>query len=101
MSRKQKKIISKPVAQEKRRRFKKLHEVTAADDIRYRGPLSYRWFRIFAWLCVASGVVYLLLNLGTTLSGDPNLFGALPKVLEYAKGLSLPFFLIVVFLLGP
>ena len=45
-------------------------------DIRYRGPLSYRWFRIFAWLCMASGVVLMLLNVALTL--DPTtkeLFG--------------------------
>ena len=32
--------VLKAAAKEKRRRVKRLHEVTAADDIRYRGPLS-------------------------------------------------------------
>ena len=30
----------KAAAQDQRRRIKRLHEITAADDIRYRGPLS-------------------------------------------------------------
>ena len=31
---------------------KKLHELGAHNDIRYRGPLSYQTFQVLGWSCI-------------------------------------------------
>ena len=51
--------VSKPAMPDKRRRIKRLHEVTAADDIRYRGPLSYQGFQALGWACIVASVLRL------------------------------------------
>ena len=38
------------------------------NDIKYQGPLSYRFLRIFAWIAIAIGQVALLNSLATSLS---------------------------------
>ena len=87
-----------PAAQEKRRRIKKLHEVTAADDIRYRGPLSYQGFQVLGWACIVASVLRLILAIGG--SRDPQLYAdtrTLMEVLTYLVPLPLPFLLIANF----
>ena len=98
MSRKRKTAISKPAAQEKRHRIKKLHEVTAADDIRYRGPLSYQGFQALGWACIVASVLRLILAIGGSrdaqLAADTR---SLMDVLTYLVPLPLPFLLIANF----
>ena len=84
--------------QDKRRRVKRLHEVTVADDIRYRGPLSYQGFQALGWACIVASVLRLILAIGA--SKDPRLYadtGALMDVLTYLVPLTLPFLLIANF----
>ena len=90
--------VVRPAAQDKRRRIKKLHEITAADDIRYRGPLSYQGFQALGWACIVASVLRLILAIGG--SRDPRLYadtGALMEVLTYLGPLPLPFLLIANF----
>ena len=87
-----------PEAQNKRRRIKKLHEITAADDIRYRGPLSYQGFQALGWACIVASVLRLILVIGG--SRDPQFSadtGVLVNVLTYLVPLPLPFLLIANF----
>ena len=105
MSRKQK--GKKPVAQQRKptapaaqekRRIKKLHEITAADDIRYRGPLSYQGFQALGWACIVASVLRLILAIGG--SRDPQLYAntrTLMDVLAFLVPLPLPFLLIANF----
>ena len=89
---------AKTAAQEKRRRIKRLHEVTAADDIRYRGPLSYQGFQALGWACIVASVLRLILAIGG--SQDPQLYAdtkSLMDVLTYLAPLPLPFLLIANF----
>ena len=98
MSGKRKKITNKPAAQEKRRRIKKLHEITAADDIRYSGPLSYQGFQALGWACIVASVVRLIIVIGG--SKDPQFYAdteTLIGVLTYLVPLPLPFLLIANF----
>ena len=98
MSRKQKEKTSEPAARNKKRRIKKLHEVTAADDIRYRGPLSYQGFQALGWACVVASALRLILAIGG--SRDPQMYAdtkALMDVLTYLVPLPLPFLLIANF----
>ena len=76
----------------------KLYEVTAENDIRYRGPLSYFHFQILGWLCIVLSQVALILRLAGRLNADAavNTAGAL-GFLQNAANLSLPFVLIFVF----
>ena len=90
--------VVRPAAQDKRRRIKKLHEVTAADDIRYRGPLSYQGFQALGWACIIASVLRLILAIGG--SRDPQLYAGtrtLMEVLTFLVPLPLPFLLIANF----
>lgn len=58
--------VSKPAMPDKRRRIKRLHEVTAADDIRYRGPLSYQGFQALGWACIVASVLRLILAISSS-----------------------------------
>ena len=47
---------------EKKKR-QQIHEFDLSQDIRYRGPLSYRSFKILGWICLAISQLVLLFNL--------------------------------------
>lgn len=90
--------VVKTAAQDNRRRIKRLHEVTAADDIRYCGPLSYQGFQALGWACIVASVLRLILAIGG--SKDPRLYAdteALMDMLAYLVPLPLPFLLIANF----
>ena len=77
---------------------RKLHEFTAANDIRYRGPLSYQGFQVLGWLCIVATVYYLLLRLSIRI--NPALAetqNTLITILTYVTSMSLPFLLIANF----
>lgn len=68
-------------------------------DIKYRGPLSYRYLRILAWMSMAVAMVYqinelsgMLLTNGAVFSGE-----AASTALSIAGSLSLPLFFIATF----
>ena len=77
---------------------RKLHEFTEANDIRYRGPLSYQGFQVLGWMCIVATVYCLLLRLSVKL--NPALAesqNTLITILTYATSMSLPFLLIANF----
>ena len=77
---------------------KKLEEYTLENDIKYRGILSYRWLRIFAWLFLLVAQVGILLGIGAKMdSGLAESVGQWPKYLKMADELMLPLFLIATF----
>ena len=47
--------------QKKKKRIRYYEE--RKKDIRYRGPLSYRAFKILGWLCIIIAQVVVLMNL--------------------------------------
>lgn len=53
----------------KKRRRRKLHEITAENDIKFRGPLSYRHLRIVAWICFAMAQAGVVLSVAA--KADP------------------------------
>ena len=76
----------------------RLHEASAENDIKYRGPLSYQHFQFFGWLCIVLSVVMIMLKLGSkTDEGLARDAAAFVTVLEYITSLSLPFLLIANF----
>lgn len=81
-----------------RTKQKKLRKYDTENDIRYRGPLSYRSFRILGWICIALSQVAMLLKLETRL--DPSMADALgmpTTVLNLLSNMALPFLLIANF----
>lgn len=79
----------------KRRKF---HELSAENDIRYRGPISYQGFQILGWLCIVISVIAMEIKLGGHI--DPSFAsqteGTL-NALNYISTMSLPFLLIANF----
>ena len=55
------------VPKKPRRRRLKMHEVTAENDIKYRGPLSYRHLRILGWLSLAFAQAAVLMTIASNL----------------------------------
>ena len=41
---------------------RKLHEISLDQDIKYRGPLSYRYLKIAGWLCIAVSQALVLIT---------------------------------------
>ena len=95
---KSKKKIRPEKVKKIKRRKRRILERTAENDIRYRGPLSYRHFRVLAWLCLIAGQAVVLMRLEQKL--DPSYAAAYQTpiaVLQPISALALPFFLIANF----
>ena len=76
----------------------KFHEYTTANDIKYRGPLSYQSFQLFGWICIVLSVVAALISLGTSISPDIEKdLGKLGNILSWVASCSLPFLLMANF----
>ena len=85
--------IVKDVYEVKKKRLS-MYEVTAENDISYKGPLSYRHFRIAAWVCMAMTVINIFLGMGMKLS--PALgekYGGVSGVLSFFAELAVFLFL--------
>ena len=79
---------------------KKQRKYDTENDIRYRGPLSYRSFKILGWICIALSQVVVLLTLEARM--DPGMADALQTpttVLNLLSNMALPFLLIANFAL--
>ena len=82
----------------KEKRRKKLEKFYLdPSDIAYKGPLSYRYLRIIAWVAIALSQLLLLSNLSTFVIGKPIVKGFWVYVIEYIGNLSVPLFLIASF----
>ena len=97
MSKKQQKTDKAQNKPEKARKKNKLriHEVTAENDIRYRGPLSFQQFQIAGWLCIAlTQLVVVLKLIGRIDSSFAESSNDLTGVISGISSLSLPLLLI-------
>jgi len=72
------------------------YERTADCDIRYRGPLSYRYLRIAGWLCLMVAQLAFILNLAQMVNPKLN-YSATMSILKGISNLSVPLFLIANF----
>ena len=74
------------------------HEVVARQDIRYRGPLSYRHMMILGWLCIFFSQVSLILSmLGKAEPSIAESGAGLITFGRYAGSLFMPFLLLANF----
>lgn len=73
----------------------KLHALTTKNDIKYRGPLSYREFKILGWLCIVLTQVIVMMNLGVKVNSavGEHLSGLIPTIQSISE-MALPLLLI-------
>ena len=74
------------------------HALDMENDIRYRGPLSYRSFRIMGWACIALSQIAVMLTLAGRL--DPTLadtMNAESAAMKLISSMALPFLLLANF----
>ena len=82
----------------KKRKRKKIDEYSLENDIRYRGPLSYRGLRILSWFFLIVSQVGVLLALGAKFdAGLAAKVRTLPDILSGAKDIMMPLFLVATF----
>lgn len=68
----------------KKKKKIRMWEVTPENDIRYKGPLSYRHFRIAGWVCMAMTIANIFLGLGMKINeGVADKYGSLHSVLSF------------------
>ena len=71
-------------ADRKRNKRIRMWEVTPENDITFKGPLSYRHFRIAGWVCMGMTVANIFLGLGMKLSEDvATKYDSLHSVLSF------------------
>ena len=82
----------------RRKRIPKWLRFSVDEDIKYRGPLSYRALRIFAWLflCLSQLGAFLVFA-GNVAPGAVAKFGMLGQIFQSLKSVMMPLFLIATF----
>ena len=55
-----------------KRKRRRIYDVTKENDIRYSGPLSYRWFKILGWLTIVFAQYVTLMKLKNELAKTDN-----------------------------
>ena len=81
----------------KRRRVK-LYERGTHDDIKYRGPLSYRAFQIIGWICLVITQAVVVITMASKANPDTaNHYATMAEGLSYIAAMSLPFLLLASF----
>lgn len=73
----------------------RLHALTLEEDLKYRGPLSYREFKIFGWLCIVIAQIIILMRLGIKVNpqGLEGRLSGWMDFLSWISPLALPFLL--------
>ena len=83
--------------EKKHKKRPRLHEITAENDMKFRGKLSYRHFRILGWLLLVLSQVGIFLRVNALINENPMAFGILPQIFSLFDDLMPPLFLIAAF----
>ena len=83
--------------EKKHKKRPRLHEITAENDMKFRGKLSYRHFRILGWTLLVLSQIGLFLRINASINENPMAFGILPQILSMLDDLMPPLFLIAAF----
>ena len=81
----------------KKKKKLRLHEITAENDIKFRGKLSYRHFRILGWSLLILSQIGLFLRITSLINDNPGMFGIMPNIMSLLDDLMPPLFLIAAF----
>ena len=88
----------KSISHKDKKRIKLMHKLLSEKDIKYRGIMSYRYLRIFAWISLAIAQYCLIMSLGLSFfSKNLSYPGWIFNVLVAIGQLSIPFFLLASF----
>ena len=90
-------LKDKFTAFKEKKRAKLLAKYTNPIDIKYRGPLSYRYLRIIGWVCFAIGQLTALYGIFSKLGWEflPNI--GTQTFISYISYLSTPLFIVAAF----
>jgi len=81
-----------------KKRYKLVNKMLSPTDIKYRGPLSYRYLRIIAWVALAMSQYCLVINMGLSFfEGELKYPVWIFNTLAITGSLSIPFFLLASF----
>lgn len=78
------------------KRYEKIRKKFFKDDIKYQGPLSYRYLRILGWVAFVLGQLALINSLTSNFDWDP-LGPVVQTIFNYSSTLMTPFFIIASF----
>ena len=94
-------IEEKPLDKKALKREKRYNKIRKRlfkeNDIKYEGPLSYRYLRIFAWLFMAFGQIVLLNSLSASMMHYDALGDVWTIILGILSSLSTPLFILASF----
>lgn len=94
-------IEEKPLDKKALKREKRYNKIRKRlfkeNDIKYEGPLSYRYLRIFAWLFMAFGQIVLLNSLSASMMHYDALGDVWTTILGILSSLSTPLFILASF----
>ena len=94
-------IEDKPLDKKALKREKRYNKIRnrlfKENDIKYEGPLSYRYLRIFAWLFMAFGQIVLLNSLSASMMHYDALGDVWTTILGILSSLSTPLFILASF----
>lgn len=78
---------------------RKIHEIDSANDLKYRGPLTYQHFRILGWIFLAIGQIAVIISLKNKLSDqEVRSFGEILRTVFSLLGeIATPLFLLANF----
>lgn len=65
-----------------------------SDDIKYSGPLSYRWLRVIAWIALAAAQVLVINKMYVSIFSEPFLNGFGNTIFSLFSDITTPLFLI-------
>ena len=82
--------------EKREKRFAKIRKKLFKDDIKYQGPLSYRYLRVVGWIAFVLGQVALLNSLTSNFGWDP-LGQVTQTAFTFASSLMTPLFVIASF----
>ena len=78
------------------KRHEKIRKKFFKDDIKYQGPLSYRYLRILGWVAFVLGQLALMNSFTSNYNWDP-LGPVVQTIFSYGSSLMTPFFVIASF----
>ena len=70
----------------------RLHERSLENDIKYRGPFSYRHLRMFGWLFLVLAQIATILNVAARINPELD-YGLITQVISTLSSLTVPLFL--------
>ncbi|MBP5444828.1 MAG: GNAT family N-acetyltransferase [Acholeplasmatales bacterium] len=90
-------IETEKIKGEAKHTYKIVRKYTSDKDIKYRGPLSYRYIRVIAWIAFAITQFVLVVAMGQGFLGIEMISEDNLTLLSFVGSVSIPFFLVATF----